>query len=82
MAVAAEQENIAEIATNRAKLVLAEAEVPKAMADAFRSGYLGIMDYQRLKNVEADTRMRTQIAAGEEAHLHEQRDKKNLPNQQ
>ncbi|MGE3173580.1 MAG: flotillin-like protein FloA [Planctomycetota bacterium] len=81
MAVAAEQENIAEIATNRAKLVLAEAEVPKAMADAFRAGNLGIMDYQRLKNIEADTRMRGQIAAGEEAHLHEQREQRQKPKQ-
>jgi uncharacterized protein YqfA (UPF0365 family) len=76
MAVAAEQENIAEIAANRAKLVLAEAEVPKAMADAFRAGNLGIMDYQRLKNIESDTRMRGQIAAVEEAHL---QDKKSHP---
>jgi uncharacterized protein YqfA (UPF0365 family) len=73
MAVAAEQENIADIAANRAKLVLAEAEVPKGIADAFRSGNLGIMDYQRLKNLEADTRMRTTIAAGEEAHMQERR---------
>src|SRR6187399_2061197 len=62
MAVAAEQENIAEIAANRAKLVLAEAEVPQAMAEAFRSGHLGVLDYQGIKNLEADTRMRTQIA--------------------
>jgi uncharacterized protein YqfA (UPF0365 family) len=68
MAVAAEQENVAEIAANRAKLVLAESEVPKAMADAFRSGNLGIMDYVRMKNMEADTRMRTQIASSEESH--------------
>lgn len=73
MAVAAEQENISEIAANRAKLVLAEAQVPLAMADAFRAGNLGIMDYQRLKNLEADTRMRGQIAAGEEAHQHERK---------
>ena len=78
MAVAAEQENIAEIAANRAKLVLAEAEVPKAMADAFRAGNLGIMDYQRLRNIESDTRMRGQIAAAEEAHL---QDKKSHPGQ-
>ncbi|MEY4675284.1 MAG: hypothetical protein RL148_3068 [Planctomycetota bacterium] len=72
MAVAAEQENVAEIAANRAKLVLAESEVPKAMADAFRSGNLGIMDYVRMKNMEADTRMRTQIASSEESHQHGQ----------
>ena len=39
------------------------------MAEAFRSGHLGIFDYQKIKNLEADTRMRSQIAAGEEAHL-------------
>ena len=72
MAVAAEQENVAEIAANRAKLVLAESEVPKAIADAFRSGNLGIMDYVRMKNMEADTRMRTQIASSEESHQHGQ----------
>jgi uncharacterized protein YqfA (UPF0365 family) len=82
MAVAAEQENVAEIAANRAKLVLAEAEVPKAMADAFRSGNLGILDYQRIKNLESDTRMRSQIAAGEEAHRQTEADKKKMPGQE
>jgi uncharacterized protein YqfA (UPF0365 family) len=62
MAVAAEQENIAGIEENRAKVVEAEAEVPKAMADAFRAGTLGIMDYYRLRNIQADTDMRTSIA--------------------
>jgi len=66
MAVAAEQEHSAEVMSNRAKLVLAEAEVPRAMADAFRQGNLGVFDYVRLKNVESDTRMRAQIAASEE----------------
>ena len=61
MAVAAEQENTAEIAKNRALVVLAEAEIPKAMAEAFRSGNLGIMDYYRLKNIKADTTMRESI---------------------
>jgi uncharacterized protein YqfA (UPF0365 family) len=79
MAVAAEQENVAEIAANRAKLVLAEAEVPKAMADAFRSGNLGIMDYQRIRNVEADTRMRGQIASGEEAQQKSESQKLKMP---
>jgi uncharacterized protein YqfA (UPF0365 family) len=82
MAVAAEQENIAEIAANRAKLVLAEAEVPQAMAEAFRSGHLGILDYQRIKNLEADTRMRTQIALGEESHLTSESQKKKMPGQE
>jgi uncharacterized protein YqfA (UPF0365 family) len=55
MAVAAEQEM-------RARVVEAEAEVPRAMADAFRNGNLGIMDYYRMKNVQADTSMRESIA--------------------
>ena len=63
MAVSQEQENIASIEENRAKLVEAEAEVPLAMAEAFRSGRLGILDYYRLKNVQADTEMRGAIAA-------------------
>ena len=46
----------------RAKVIEAEAEVPKAMAEAFRSGNLGIMDYYRMKNIEADTSMRETIA--------------------
>lgn len=62
MAVSQEQEFIAGIEENRAKLVEAEAEIPKAMADAFRSGKLGILDYYRLKNVQADTDMRESIA--------------------
>jgi uncharacterized protein YqfA (UPF0365 family) len=44
---------------------LAEAEVPKAMADAFRKGHLGIMDYYRMQNIVADTGMRSSIADGE-----------------
>ncbi len=55
MAVAAEQEM-------RARVVEAEAEVPRAMSEAFRSGNLGIMDYYRMKNVQADTAMRESIA--------------------
>jgi uncharacterized protein YqfA (UPF0365 family) len=62
MAVSQEQENIAAIEQNRARLVEAEAEVPTAMAEAFRSGKLGILDYYRLKNVQADTDMRESIA--------------------
>ena len=45
--------------TSRAKVIEAEAEVPKAMAEAFRNGNLGIMDYYRMKNIEADTSMRS-----------------------
>ncbi len=55
MAVAQEQEM-------RARVVEAEAEVPRAMAEAFRSGNLGIMDYYRMKNLQADTDMRAEIA--------------------
>ena len=54
LAVAREQEMIALVQENRAKVVLAEAEVPKAMADAFRSGNLGVMDYYQMQNVMAD----------------------------
>ena len=65
-AVALEQEMIAEVSKQRAKVVEAEAEIPKAMADAFRSGNLGVMDYYNLKNVQADTQMRESIAKPEE----------------
>ncbi|MCA8922525.1 MAG: flotillin-like protein FloA [Planctomycetes bacterium] len=53
--------NQALVEENRAKVVLAEAEIPQAMAAAFRSGNLGIMDYYNLKNVQADTKMRDSI---------------------
>ena len=59
MAVALEQEM-------RARVVEAEAEVPRAMAEAFRQGNLGIMDYYKMKNVQADTAMRSAIAGGDE----------------
>ena len=62
MAVAAEQEFIAQIEESRAKVVEAEAEVPKAIAQAFRESVLGIMDYYKLRNVQADTDMRSAIA--------------------
>lgn len=61
MAVAAEQEFKASVVDNRAKVVLAEAEVPKAMAHALREGKLGVMDQLRLKNIQADTQMRDSI---------------------
>ncbi len=61
MAVAEEQEMIAKAQDARALVILAEAEVPKAMAEAFRSGNLGIMDYYKMKNIEADTDMRDSI---------------------
>jgi uncharacterized protein YqfA (UPF0365 family) len=59
MAVALEQEM-------RARVVEAEAEVPRAMAEAFRQGRLGVMDYYRMRNVQADTAMRDAIADTEE----------------
>lgn len=64
-AVAVEQEMRAKTQEMRAKVVEAEAQIPQAMADAFRSGNLGIMDYVRMKNVEADTSMRDSIAKGD-----------------
>ena len=62
MAIAQEQENIAKVAENRSLVVLAEAEIPRAIAEAFRSGNLGVMDYYKLRNVQADTGMREAIA--------------------
>ncbi len=62
MAVALEQENIASIEGARAELVAAEAEVPKAIATAFRDGALGIVDYYKLRNIQADTEMRRSIS--------------------
>jgi uncharacterized protein YqfA (UPF0365 family) len=61
MAVALEQEMRAKSQEMRAKVIEAEAEVPKAMAEALRNGNLGVMDYYRLKNIEADTTMRENI---------------------
>ena len=58
---AREQEMSALVRENRAKVVLAEAEIPKAIAEAFRSGNMGIMDYYRLRNIQADTQMRESI---------------------
>jgi uncharacterized protein YqfA (UPF0365 family) len=62
LAVAQEQEFRAEEQKNRALVVLAEAEIPRAMAEAFRSGNLGIMDFYKMKNLQADTSMRQTIA--------------------
>ncbi len=61
-AVAVEQEMTARVAEMRARVVEAEAQVPLAMAEAFRSGNLGVMDYYRMKNIQADTSMRDSIA--------------------
>jgi len=62
LAVATEQEYRAQVEQARAQVIKAEAEVPLALAEAFRSGQLGVMDYMRYRNVEADTRMRDAIA--------------------
>ena len=62
MAVAAEQVMIAKAQDARAKVILAEAEIPKAMAEAFKKGNLGILDYYKFQNIQADTEMRESIA--------------------
>ena len=62
MAVAREQEMTAMVVENRAKVVQAEVEIPKAISQAFREGNLGIMDYYHLKNIQSDTEMRTSIS--------------------
>ena len=64
MAIAQEQEMKAKAQEARAKVIEAEALVPQAMAEAFRNGNLGIMDYYRMQNIQADTAMREQIAGG------------------
>ncbi len=64
MAVATEQEMKAKAQEARAKVIEAEVEVPLAMAEAFRAGHMGIMDYYKFKNIEADTTMRDSIAKG------------------
>ena len=69
MAVAQEQEMIASVQEMRAKVIEAEAEVPKAMASALREGKLGVMDYYQMQNVISDTQMRQSIAQGEKTGL-------------
>lgn len=64
-AVALEQEMSARVQEMRARVVEAEAQVPLAMAEAFRNGNLGVMDYYRMRNIQADTSMRDSIAGGE-----------------
>ncbi len=61
-AVATEQEMVARVSEMRARVVEAEAQIPLAMAEAFRAGHLGVMDYYKMKNVQADTSMRENIA--------------------
>jgi uncharacterized protein YqfA (UPF0365 family) len=62
LAVALEQEMRAKVEENRAQVVLAEAEVPKAISEAFRSGRLGVMDFYNMRNIQSDTQMRNAIA--------------------
>ncbi len=62
MAVALEQEMVAKAQEARANVIQAEAEIPKAMADAFMKGNLGVMDYYKMQNVQADTEMRNSIS--------------------
>ena len=66
MAVAAEQENKALVEEMQAEVVKAEALVPLAVADAFRDGNLGIMDYMKYRNIQSDTEMRGSIAKSPE----------------
>lgn len=65
MAVAAEQEMKAKAQEARAKVIEAEADIPKAIAESFRTGNLGVMDYYRLKNLQADTDMRESLGKGQ-----------------
>lgn len=65
MAIALEQENLARIQEMRARLVEAEAQIPMAMAEALRTGKIGVMDYYGLKNVQADTEMRQSLSQGQ-----------------
>ena len=65
LARAVEQEMIAKTQENRALVVKAEAEIPMAIAESFRSGNLGILDYYRIKNIQADTNMRESIGGSD-----------------
>ena len=62
MAIALEQEMIAKAKEMRAKVIEAEAQIPLAIAEAFRKGNLGIMDYYKMENIKADTDMRSSIS--------------------
>lgn len=68
-AAAREQEMVAKTQENRAAVVLAEAEVPKAISRALRSNHLGLMDYYELRNVQADTKMRSAIAGVQDSGM-------------
>ena len=65
MAVAIEQEMRAKAQEAKAQVIIAEAEVPKALAEALKSGNLGVMDYYKLQNIKADTSMRNALSNDE-----------------
>lgn len=69
LAVASEQEMRARLEEKRSDLVAAEADIPLAIAEAFRNGNLGVMDYYRLRNIEADTKMRGAIGHEDDRNL-------------
>lgn len=71
MAVATEQEMVAEVRKMKAKVVEAESQVPLALAEALKSGKMGVMDYYNMKNVLADTQMRESIASTDEKNSKE-----------
>lgn len=73
-AVAKEHEMRARVEEMRARVVEAEAQIPLAMAEAFRSGNIGIMDYYRFKNIQADTGMRDSISKSGEDGLNDHKD--------
>jgi uncharacterized protein YqfA (UPF0365 family) len=68
MAIAHEQEMIARVAEMRSKVVEAEAQIPMAMAEAFRTGNIGVMDYYNMRNINADTAMREKIGGAGESN--------------
>ena len=74
MAVAQEQEMKAQVVEMRARLVEAEAQIPMAIADAFRGGNLGVMDYMKYRNIQSDTAMRQSIAGEDDVPTQESRE--------
>ncbi len=71
MAVAAEQENRAKVQESKAAVIQAEAQIPLAISEAFRKGNLGVLDYYKIKNIQADTKMRSSLA-DEDDHMPEE----------
>ncbi len=82
MAVAQEQEMSALVEERRAAVVEAEAEVPRAIAEAFRSGQLGVMDYYRMRNIQADTQMREGLSGEEKGYTQGTEDTRRRPRDQ